>query len=144
MGASSPAAGRWWSGPVELGPALCLFIASPAATAAAALLPDIVDNEPPRLAALSSAESLSPSFNIRVGTPGVGQPDHPDHVGDPAGAVALSCALRARLFFLPAIRPPTVPDGESLLRVSLTAGHTEEMISRLLAALVGSAAGCGV
>ena len=56
-------------------------------------------------------------------------------VGVPQRAVALANALRARGLFLPAIRPPTVPDGESLLRMSLTAGHTEEMIHALLAAL---------
>ena len=37
--------------------------------------------------------------------------------------------------FVPAIRPPTVPEGEACLRISLTAGHTEEMIGALLDAL---------
>ena len=47
----------------------------------------------------------------------------------------LSARLRECGLFVPAIRPPTVPEGEACLRVSLTAGHTEEMISALLAAL---------
>ena len=54
-------------------------------------------------------------------------------VGDPERAVSLSLQLRERGLFVPAIRPPTVPEGEACLRISLTAGHTEEMIAALLA-----------
>jgi 8-amino-7-oxononanoate synthase len=43
--------------------------------------------------------------------------------------------LRERGLFVPGIRPPTVPLGQSLLRISLTAGHTAEHLERLLAAL---------
>ncbi len=56
-------------------------------------------------------------------------------VGDPEGAVALSAALQRRGLFVPAIRPPTVPEGEACLRISLCAGHTPEMIAELLEAL---------
>jgi len=56
-------------------------------------------------------------------------------VGDAERAVQLSARLRECGLFVPAIRPPTVPDGEACLRISLTAGHTEEMIEALLDAL---------
>ena len=37
--------------------------------------------------------------------------------------------------FVPGIRPPSVPDGESLLRISLSAAHTPEHVERLLNAM---------
>ena len=59
----------------------------------------------------------------------------PVYVGAPERAVALSAALRERKLFVPAIRPPSVPPGESLLRVSLSASHTAEQIDRLVETL---------
>ncbi|RIK83224.1 MAG: 8-amino-7-oxononanoate synthase [Planctomycetota bacterium] len=56
-------------------------------------------------------------------------------VGAAAAAVQLSQRLRERGYWVPAIRPPSVPPGESLLRLSLTASHTAEMIDGLLEAL---------
>lgn len=53
-------------------------------------------------------------------------------LGTPAEAVDASRFLADHGMFVPAIRPPTVPDGESLLRVSLTAAHASEDIERLL------------
>jgi 8-amino-7-oxononanoate synthase len=55
--------------------------------------------------------------------------------GTPEKAIAAAAGLRKRGFFVPAIRPPSVPDGQSLLRISLTALHTEQQISDLVAAL---------
>jgi 8-amino-7-oxononanoate synthase len=56
-------------------------------------------------------------------------------VGEPGRAVALSARLRERGLLVPAIRPPAVPPGTARLRISLTAGHTEEDVGRLLDAL---------
>ncbi len=62
----------------------------------------------------------------------------PVFCGAPARAVAFSQRLRDLGYFVPAIRPPSVPEGESLLRISLTAAHSIEQIEGLCAAL-GSA-----
>jgi len=56
-------------------------------------------------------------------------------IGDEAGAVAVSAALRERDIFVPAIRYPTVARGKARLRVTLTANHTSDDISQLVAAL---------
>ncbi len=52
-------------------------------------------------------------------------------VGAPLRAVAAADALIQAGFFVPAIRPPSVPTGGSLLRVSLAWHHTEEDLARL-------------
>jgi len=55
--------------------------------------------------------------------------------GDSAAAVALSQQLAERGFWVPAIRPPTVPQGTARLRVSLSAAHEPADIDGLVAAL---------
>ena len=56
-------------------------------------------------------------------------------IGDETRAVATSAALRDRDIFVPAIRYPTVARGKARLRVTLTATHTQDDISQLVAAL---------
>jgi 8-amino-7-oxononanoate synthase len=56
-------------------------------------------------------------------------------IGDETMAVATSAALRERDIFVPAIRYPTVARGKARLRVTLTATHTQDDISQLVAAL---------
>ena len=64
------------------------------------------------------------------------QSDHSDHRRRARACGArFRPALREHGLFVPAIRPPTVPEGEACLRISLTGGHTEEMIARLLEAM---------
>ena len=112
--------------------------AAPAAVAAAGIAAiDIVENEPERRTnLLALAEHLrrqllqhglsyGSSFSQIV----------PVVVGDPRRAVAAAGELRSRGFFVPAIRPPSVPEGQSLLRISLTALHTEQQVDDLVTAL---------
>ncbi len=56
-------------------------------------------------------------------------------IGDETKAVEFAAQLRGRGIFIPAIRYPTVARGKARLRVTLTAAHTAEHISELLAAL---------
>ncbi|WP_116368365.1 8-amino-7-oxononanoate synthase [Parahaliea mediterranea] len=65
----------------------------------------------------------------------VGGPIQPLMIGDAARALALSEALRQRGVLVGAIRPPTVPAGTARLRITLTAGHSEQQVDQLLGAL---------
>ncbi|MFM7185778.1 MAG: aminotransferase class I/II-fold pyridoxal phosphate-dependent enzyme [Planctomycetota bacterium] len=56
--------------------------------------------------------------------------------GPAAAAVALSARLADAGFFVPAIRPPSVPQGRSLVRASLSWLHTESDLERLADAIV--------
>ena len=59
-------------------------------------------------------------------------PIQPLVIGDPAQALALSRALEERGLLIGAIRPPTVPQGTSRLRITLTAAHRPADLDRLL------------
>jgi 8-amino-7-oxononanoate synthase len=56
-------------------------------------------------------------------------------VGSAARAVEVSARLLEHGLLIPAIRPPTVPNGTSRLRVSLSAAHQREEVERAAAAL---------
>jgi len=56
-------------------------------------------------------------------------------VGGAAAAVTASAQLADSGLFVPAIRPPSVPHGKSLLRVSLSWHHTPADLDRLAAAI---------
>ena len=63
-------------------------------------------------------------------------------VGANDAAMALAEGLWQRGFYVPAIRPPTVPEGTARLRVSLSAAHTGDDIDGLLAAFAALAPAC--
>ena len=65
-------------------------------------------------------------------------PIQPVLVGDAAAALALSQRLEAAGLYVPAIRPPTVPQGAARLRVALSALHAESDVERLLDALAAA------
>jgi 8-amino-7-oxononanoate synthase len=62
-------------------------------------------------------------------------PIQPILVGGNADALRLADGLRERGILLPAIRPPTVPQGQARLRISLSASHRLEDADQLSAAL---------
>lgn len=57
-------------------------------------------------------------------------------IGDDFEALQVSQTLFERGFLVTAIRPPTVPEGTSRLRITLSAKHTHEHINQLIEALV--------
>ena len=63
-------------------------------------------------------------------------PIQPLLVGGNDAALALSARLTATGLLVPAIRPPTVPQGTARLRISLSADHEAADVARLVAALV--------
>ena len=76
----------------------------------------------------------------RVTEAGFAPPGHPSPIipvvlGSEQAALNASAALLQDGLWVPAIRPPTVPVGTSRLRVTLSAAHTDEDVSRLLQAL---------
>ncbi len=62
-------------------------------------------------------------------------PIQPLIIGESETAVGLSDALRKRGILVPAIRPPTVPQGSARLRISLSASHSRDDVNCLTAAL---------
>lgn len=59
-------------------------------------------------------------------------PIQPLLIGDSAQVLALSEKLFARGIIVSAIRPPTVPQGQARLRITLSCAHSEAQVDRLL------------
>ena len=60
-------------------------------------------------------------------------------IGSNADALAVMARLDEQGVWVPAIRPPTVPEGTARMRISLSAAHTVEHIDQLVAALARAA-----
>jgi 8-amino-7-oxononanoate synthase len=58
-------------------------------------------------------------------------------IGSDEAALDAATSLRDAGFFVPAIRPPTVPEGTARLRITLSAAHSSAQIRQLCAALAG-------
>jgi 8-amino-7-oxononanoate synthase len=67
-------------------------------------------------------------------------PIQPLLIGRSDQALAAMEGLRARGLWVPAIRPPTVPEGTARLRIALSADHTRADVDRLVQALAEAAA----
>jgi 8-amino-7-oxononanoate synthase len=75
---------------------------------------------------------------IGIVVPASDGPIVPIPIGDAAVALAIGCDLEARGIFAPAIRPPTVPRGESQLRVTLRSDHSVADIRAFASALAAA------
>jgi 8-amino-7-oxononanoate synthase len=62
-------------------------------------------------------------------------PIQPVLIGDSDASTRISARLEAAGFFVPAIRPPSVPDNSARLRVTLSAAHEESEVEHLLDSL---------
>lgn len=58
-------------------------------------------------------------------------------IGSPAQALAASEHLKANRFLAYAMRPPSVPEKQSLLRITLNSSHTKKQIANLLDVIHG-------
>ena len=112
--------------------------AQPSATSAAAIAAlDIVEREPQRrLQLLDRAADLRLRLRDQGWTTGTSASQIiPLVIGDAERTMHLAAKLREAGYFIPGIRPPSIPEGESLLRLSLCYHHTPELLDRLLGVL---------
>jgi 8-amino-7-oxononanoate synthase len=72
--------------------------------------------------------------------PDSASPIQPLLVGGDAEALQLAAQLVDAGFYVPAIRPPTVPEGTARLRITLSAAHSEADIASLVTAIHGALA----
>jgi 8-amino-7-oxononanoate synthase len=76
-------------------------------------------------------------FREKLRAAGFDVPDHPTPIisivlGRPDVAVDFSERLMEKQIFVSAIRPPTVPQGTSRLRINMMATHTKDDLARAL------------
>ncbi|HEY6004295.1 MAG TPA: 8-amino-7-oxononanoate synthase, partial [Anaeromyxobacter sp.] len=109
----------------------------PSACGASLAALDVVRGEPARREKLRRLALRMKEGLARLGfdVSRVVAPIFPVVLGAEELALRASRALRARGFFVRAIRPPTVPPGTSRLRVALSAGHEEAQVDAFLGAL---------
>jgi 8-amino-7-oxononanoate synthase len=110
---------------------------APPAAAAARRAVALVAAEPERRRHLLDLAALLRDRLAAAGWPAGGSQSQivPLVVGEARAAVRLSARLEEQGLLVPAIRPPSVPPATARLRISLTAGHTEEDVDRLVTAL---------
>ena len=112
--------------------------AAPAAMAAAMRASlRLIRGEPWRRARLASLMMRFRRTALRAGVPLLESytPIQPVLLGSNQAALAASAALQARGFLVGAIRPPSVPEGQARLRVTLHVQHTEAQVDALVQAL---------
>jgi 8-amino-7-oxononanoate synthase len=109
----------------------------PALAAAARAALRIVQAEPERRAQLHANLARFRAGCAQLGIPVAASrtPIQPLLLGDAARSLALSRRLLERGYWVAAIRPPTVPEGTSRLRITLSAAHRPAEIDGLLAVL---------
>ncbi|MEW4453280.1 8-amino-7-oxononanoate synthase [Bremerella sp. JC817] len=112
--------------------------AAPAANAAAMLASlEIIQQEPERrVAVLAMADQLRVRLRELGWSLGDSQTQIiPVIVGTEGLAMDLSARLLKLGIMVPGIRPPSVPEGECLLRISLSFGHSQQHLDTLVDAM---------
>ena len=110
-------------------------LAPPAVAAAADAIGRIRDEPWRRIHLHRLARRVREGLSIEVDPTESRGPIIPVPMGEDRAAVAASARLAEAGFFVPAIRPPTVPEGGARLRISLSAAHDDAMIDALVAAI---------
>ena len=97
---------------------------------------DVVEREPARRERLWVLISRFAHGMKKLGHPAEARSAiFPLVLGEPEKAMATAARLRERGFLVKAIRPPTVPEGTSRLRIALCAGHSDAQLDGLLEAV---------
>ncbi len=109
----------------------------PAVAAASSAALTVIDREPERRARLwSNRQRLFEGLKALGCTlPQTASPILPVLLGDAASASTFAERLLAHGVYATAIRPPTVPDGTSRIRFTVTSEHTTDQIDEALNAL---------
>ena len=108
----------------------------PSAAAACASLPIISKMRSERAELEQKSVSLRAKLTDLGFTVGSGNsPIIPVFLGTPEKVMSASKKLLQQGIYVPAIRPPTVPKGQSLLRISLSVAHSPLEIEALVGAL---------
>ena len=99
---------------------------------------DVVEQEPERRRHLLKLAGHLRSALTEAGYDICESQSHiiPVRIGDPQQTLDVADFLIDRGIFVLGIRPPTVPEGMSRLRISLMASHTDDHVEHLLGALV--------
>ena len=104
----------------------------PAVLAAASKALQLIEENPDMCA---RPVTLARRFCARTGLQRPDTPIVPLVLGSAAATLAASKALADAGFLVTAIRPPTVPEGTSRLRISFSASHRDSDVDRLAATL---------
>ncbi|EDY85718.1 8-amino-7-oxononanoate synthase [gamma proteobacterium HTCC5015] len=101
---------------------------------------DLVQNEPQRRAQLHQVIEYFQTRAEAMGIPVTHShtPIQPIVLGDESRTLQIAQALQKTGFDIGAIRPPTVPQGQCRLRITLRADHRQDDIEALLDALAGA------
>lgn len=103
----------------------------PGVVAAASMALQIIVEQP---ALVAKPLERARDFTARLGLAKAQSPIVPVVLADSKRALQASRQLRSQGFYVPAIRPPTVPQGTARLRFAFAATHSEADIERLASA----------
>lgn len=109
----------------------------PAVASAATKAFDIIEEEPSlRVRLWENARIMKGGLEaLGLDTLGSETPIIPVLIGEAGRTMEVSSQLLERGLFIQGIRPPTVPEGASRLRITVTAAHTKEHLEKALKAI---------